>query len=296
MDDQRIQELFSRIKIWQKGDERAPHKPLLLLYALGRLQRGQQWLPYAEVKADVGALLQEFGPPRTTSPLYPFRYLESDGFWRYNPSRPEKFLERELARGNISGGFTPEVYQALVRNPVLLRTVTQDLLDKHFPPSLHEDILDAVGLDLELVHEPKQTKDKRTRDPSFRDRILQAYEYRCAVCGFNVMLGTVPVALEAAHIKWHQFGGPDLEENGLALCSLHHKLFDRGAFTLHLQEERYVLRVSKLAHGSGGFEEWLLRYHDQHLRQPQSPDYVPNFEYTNWHVREVFKGTARYSG
>lgn len=27
-------------------------------------------------------------------------------------------------------------------------------------------------------------------------------------------------------------GGPDSEANGVALCALHHKLFDRGAFTL----------------------------------------------------------------
>ena len=56
----------------------------------------------------------------------------------------------------------------------------------------------------------------------------------------------VPVALEAAHIKWRQAGGPDLEVNGLALCSLHHKLFDRGAFTLSNQ---LVILVSDDAHG-----------------------------------------------
>ena len=37
------------------------------------------------------------------------------------------------------------------------------------------------------------------------------------------------LGIEAAHIKWHQAGGPDTEDNGLALCTLHHKRFDRGA-------------------------------------------------------------------
>ncbi len=40
------------------------------------------------------------------------------------------------------------------------------------------------------------------------------------------------MAIEAAHIKWHQAGGPDIEQNGIALCSMHHKLFDRGVFTI----------------------------------------------------------------
>jgi hypothetical protein len=31
-----IQQLFGGIHVWTRGDERAPHKPLLLLYALGR--------------------------------------------------------------------------------------------------------------------------------------------------------------------------------------------------------------------------------------------------------------------
>src|SRR5437588_7846441 len=44
--------------------------------------------------------------------------------------------------------------------------------------------------------------------------------------------GSVSVGLDAAHIRWHQAGGPDREGNGLALCVLHHKLFDLGAFTV----------------------------------------------------------------
>ena len=68
-------------------------------------------------------------------------------------------------------------------------------------------------------------------------------------------LGRNPVALEAAHIKWRQAGGPDLEVNGLALCSLHHKLFDRGAFTLSNDLE---ILVSDDAHGTAGFQEWLM--------------------------------------
>src|SRR5436189_6378643 len=41
-----------------------------------------------------------------------------------------------------------------------------------------------------------------------------------------------PLLVLYAHIRWHQAGGPDIENNGLALCVLHHKTFDLGAFTL----------------------------------------------------------------
>jgi hypothetical protein len=79
------------------------------------------------------------------------------------------------------------------------------------PPSLAGDLLSAVGLTLGSSAIPEGRK----RDPQFRKRILTAYEYRCAVCGFDVRLGIVSIALDAAHIFWHQAGGPDRESNGL---------------------------------------------------------------------------------
>jgi putative restriction endonuclease len=33
---------FDRLAIWKRGHQRAPHKPLLVLYALGRWARGDQ--------------------------------------------------------------------------------------------------------------------------------------------------------------------------------------------------------------------------------------------------------------
>jgi putative restriction endonuclease len=99
------------------------------------------------------------------------------------------------------------------------------LLERHFPESIHPDILDAVGLT------PGAAPAERKRDPKFRQRVLVAYEWRCAVCGFDVRLGSVSIGLDAAHIRWHQAGGPDTEVNGLALCVLHHKTFDLGAFS-----------------------------------------------------------------
>ena len=147
-----------------------------------------------------------------------------------------------------------------------------------------KDILNAVGLTLETVPA------RRKRDPAFRQRVLKAYEYRCAVCGFDVRLGTVPIALDAAHIRWHQFGGPDEESNGLALCVLHHKTFDLGAFTV----AEGVLLVSDHANGSAGFQENLLAYHGKPVRPPQHPDWRPEPGHLEWHGREVFKGEARH--
>lgn len=194
-----------------------------------------------------------------------------------------------VCQHGVKGGFDLEIYSSLQNDRTLCLDVARELLDANFPSSLHEDILQAVGIEAE----PSETPGRRKRDPEFRERILRAYGYRCAVCGLDVRLGSVLVGLEAAHIKWHQASGPDSEMNGLALCGLHHKLLDRGVFTL-TADSRLV--VSEQALGSSGFEDWVLRFHGQSLNRPVRDGFRPRAEYTRWHNREVFQGPARQLG
>ena len=293
-------EVFAKltaVNVWKRGPQRAPHKPLLLLLALARCSRGEaREIPYREVDDKLGALLREFGPPRKSfHPEYPFWRLQNDGVWmvrdadglsrRTGHDDPRK---SELLKLNPPGGLTGELWTALGKDRLLLAEAATAILDANFPPTLHEDILAAVGLDLDGLIAAAAARTKR--DPAFREKVLRAYERRCAVCGFDLRLGSVDVALEAAHIMWHQAGGPDIEGNGLALCSLHHKLLDRGAFTV--SAERRVL-VSQEVSGSAGVEEHLLRFHAGLVREPQSAEYLARPEYLRWHGREVFRGPAR---
>jgi hypothetical protein len=84
--------------------------------------------------------------------------------------------------------------------------------------------------------------------------------------------------------------GPDEERNGLALCILHHKLYDLGAFTL---EPSGRVLVSEQAHGNSGFDDSLMRHHGGSVRRPQRPEWHPDLAYLAWHRWEVFKGEAR---
>lgn len=292
-----ILDRLTRVTVWTRGAQRAPHKPLLLLLALARRARGEpREIPYREVDDKLGALLREFGPPRKSfHPEYPFWRLQNDGIWVVRDAAQlarrtgkDDARKSELLRLNPPGGLTEEIWTALGADRLLLAEAATAILEANFPFTLHDDILAAVGLDLDALIAASTSRARR--DPAFREKVLRAYERRCAVCGFDLRLGTVDVALEAAHIMWHQAGGPDVEGNGLALCSLHHKLLDRGAFTV--STGRRVL-VSQEVSGSAGVKEHLLRYHAAELREPQSTEYLARPQYLAWHGREVFRGPAR---
>jgi putative restriction endonuclease len=294
MTSDEIRERFRSLTVWRRGGERAPHKPLLALYAIGRVLRGEpRMASYAEVDKDLAKLLVEFGPRRrTVRTEYPFWRLRNDRVWELTNaenvgvSRSADARKSDLVAHDVAGGFPAEVQQRLAKDPRLASAIVQDLLIANFPETLHPDILDAVGIEL-----ASGTRVAAPRRLDFRERVLRAYEYSCAVCGFDVRLGTVPVALEAAHIKWHQAGGPDEEFNGLALCTLHHKLFDRGVFTL---SSTLNIVVSESANGTKGFREWVTAFHGAALRPPQSPKYYPAKSVVEWHVKEVFQGPERY--
>jgi len=284
---------FDELIIWRQGDQRAPHKPLLVLYALGRWQQGKAQVTFRDAEPELTALLREFGPPRKSDhPEQPFWRLQRDGVWIVNapadlPKKTGDDIPRvtALRSHDVRAGFSADVQEALTTDPTLVVGIAARILERHFPDSLHQDILNAVGLTLETTGVAK-----RKRDPGFRQRVLKAYEYRCAVCGFDLRLGSVSIALDAAHIRWHQAGGPDVENNGLALCVLHHKTFDLGAFTV----VDGVLLVSDQVFGTAGFQETLLGYHGKLIRPPQRPDWGPEAGHLEWHGREVFKGEARH--
>ena len=196
----------------------------------------------------------------------------------------------ELRNHHVRGGFTEAIYTTLKSDPELIGIVAQRIVDAHFPDSIRGDVLDAVGLvQLESMGTPKDPQ--RRRDPAFRAKVLLAYQYRCAVCGHDLRMGQQSIGLEAAHIKWFQANGPDEVRNGIAMCSLHHKVFDLGAFKI--LPETYQMVFSQHLNGSEAASQRILAYHGSAMILPQAKEYLPHPNHLDWHSRQVFKNPAR---
>jgi len=294
MDRKSILNIFSNILVWSRGDERAPNKPLLILFALGRYQQGDKKLLFRDIETPIKQLLINYGPSRKAyHPEYPFWRLQNDGIWELDNA--DKVGARrgntdakksELIRYGVLGSFNTEIKKAFDNDPLLISDVAKIILNNHFPESLHDDIISEIGLSLDTSSD----NTRRRRDPEFRNKILRAYSYQCAICGLNIQSSSQYLGIEAAHIMWHQAGGPDVEQNGLALCCMHHKFFDRGVITI---KSDYRICVSQEVHGTVGLDEWLLTFHGTNYREPIEKNYMPDKKYLNWHFREVFKRPGR---
>lgn len=307
-----VLQAFDEIRRAQRAGVYAPHKPLLILLALARVQRNEPRLvEFAAIDAPLQSLLAEFGPSSAAkSRHYPFWHLATDGqgaLWDLRG--PRELLMRpaaatpnlgELRTHHVLGGFPEDVDHALRHVPGLLEAVAARVLNMCFPATLHADIAAAVGLALDqpvAAHAGEQappdyiTVERRRRDPGFRERVLRAYEYRCCVCGFDLRIGQLSAGLEAAHIQWHHVGGPDVEPNGLALCALHHKLFDLGAFTVEPSEHRVVFSQHAIASDRSSLGE--LRHHGRPMLAPQQLDMRPAPGFLAWNLKNVFKTPGR---
>ena len=304
---------LGQVKFWRTRGQRAPHKPLLVLLALGRVARGEERLARYEedIERPLIELLKRFGrPSKVVHPEYPFSRLQNDGLWDIPggeslPATSQGDLHRSgLIKHAVTGGFPKPIYELLLSDPVLVQQAAQAILYEHFPLSLHDDIRAAAGFSPDfLVREAPavlygptvRRRPARKRDRAFRHDVLRAYECRCAVCGFDLCLEDEILGLEAAHIKWHSAGGPNKVTNGLALCSIHHKALDRGALGLAKITGGFKVLISDKVHGESDSARWFWDCHDAPLRHPRSDEFKPKAEFVRWHTREVFRGPPRDS-
>jgi putative restriction endonuclease len=198
----------------------------------------------------------------------------------------------ELRRtsGHLPDGFA----SALLADRKLLNSVVQNLLNLHFEETLHADILAAVGLpEVEVAGVAESFASygqHRRRDPQFREKVLRAYEHRCAVTGFRAALRGAYFGCEAAHVKWFACEGPDVVENGIAMEPTLHKLFDAGAWSL--TDDRRILVSSEFT-GSDEAVARLRELHGKPLRKPLPGSPQVLAEYIHWHREPKHGGVFR---
>jgi putative restriction endonuclease len=287
------------LRVNRHQGRRAPHKPLLVLLALGRLSTGgSSALRWSTAREPLSELIAEFGPPsrtgRAQSPAYPFTRLRADGIWLLDRDVPMD-LVGPLGAQDPCGRLEPRLEATLRDDPELVHAAARALVEGHFPATVAPDVLLAAGLDPDLVlaggGDPAGRG--RRRDPRWRTAVLAAWDRQCAFCGYDGQLGPMSVGLDAAHVRWFAYDGPDELDNGLALCVLHHKLFDLGVLGL---DGSLRIEVSDRFTARSPVGRTVYDLHGRRLRAGRPGTTGPAAGHVAWHRREVFKGVPLPAG
>lgn len=124
------------------------------------------------------------------------------------------------------------------------------------------------------VRKPKATYEATSRpeQAAFRIAVVRRYGAQCAVCEMAVI-----DLLDAAHLVSKAENGSDDPRNGLPLCALHHRAFDKGLFAIN--PETFLLVTCQ--HGPNKAELGITRDNLDHLKAMPHRDALDHC-WVNW--------------
>lgn len=288
----------------------APNKPILLLSIIELMSQGQiqhnQIILSAELIATFLNLWSHLEPVRKPDIGLPFFHLKGDKFWHHKPkpgfetaiASGVKIRSVGLLRETVQYAYFDEELFALLMNPSSRGELTDVLIHTWFRDKTQEIErllqVDAFGeLQERLrsqggkVYEPEELEDEQTsivRDAAFRKIVVSTYEYRCALCGLQILNSLGQNIVDGAHIKPFSEFYDDRINNGLSLCKNHHWAFDRFWFTLN---EDYTIMVADDLREDSPHATPIKGFQGHRILLPAHQQYYPREDAIAWH-REAF--------
>ena len=120
-----------------------------------------------------------------------------------------------------------------------------------------EIILDSTNCKTER---PKRLTEAYERNPEFREKVLNNYEYKCAICYCDV-----EAVLEAHHIDSVSNNGSDSLLNGICLCRNHHKMVHSDLITLNIEDNTFDVDDSIT---KDVLTKWAIENYNKQLIEP----------------------------
>ncbi|MFE8936544.1 HNH endonuclease [Streptomyces sp. NPDC007872] len=291
LERQALLHAFGALRTHTRQDGPSPHKPLALLWSIGRVAAGAERLaPWDVFEHEVGTLLTEFGGGSQATPHYPFSHLRSSGVWELEGIADDikDPGPRALRAAGARAGFVADA-AALLRKARVRAEAVKLLSSRYFPAAVRPLVLDRVGLGgyLSASGGTEEVLDEATavidgvagpvkrrpvtgtrpeRNPDLIKQVKEWHQDTCQVCSepLEVLVGHYS---EAAHIQGigSPHDGPDQLSNMLCLCPNHHKQFDRLA--IYIDPEWRVRRTRD--------DEVLyeLRFDPRHRIEPERVEY-----------------------
>jgi len=146
-----------------------------------------------------------------------------------------------------------------------------------------EIIKNEIEIENEDYYVPDAEAYTKTRpwQAAWSKDLKENYGFRCAVCGLStveLLVGShiIPVNADKNNRK-----NP---RNGICLCVLHDKAFDKGYMTLDLE---YCVKVSNKIQDDSVLVSLLEEYKDKKIHLPSK--YPPSIDFLNYHRENIYK-------
>jgi putative restriction endonuclease len=287
---------------------RAPHKPLLLI-SLALLEKNDK-IDLADIRPNLylretwGDLWNCLEYERVGPIHLPMYHMKSEGFWDIDLNegmvyhQPKSLnelmdmsssihLDEDVVEFFRSENSRNEIINSLLHGGYFSDNEIRKL--KGFIERFDNSFVYEEKLNQMMKEEFKQTPDigemlKESRDPAFRRIVLEAYDETCSFCSMKLTTTSGISVIDAAHIlPFSKFKNDDVR-NGLALCKLHHWLFDRGLMTV---DKHYRVKVSKTIEKEKP-ELIVSGMERKEIILPQEMEKIPSQIALDWHRKEIF--------
>lgn len=292
---------FSKLRVDSSTERyttgKAPHKAVLLISLMlldsdGRVDLGSfdPDLYLRDTWDEIWSRMDYPSPGNISQPLY---HMRSEGFWsfdrdytgrapsltRFNELCGSIHIEADVA--DLMSNHRRELIGALLNGGYFSEKEAGRLA------ALIPELEDSFRFErrMEVALKSEFSLDPVTgviRSPAFRRMVLSAYDETCAICGMRLVSASGVSVIDAAHIlPFARFGIDDCR-NGMALCKLHHWMFDHGSISV---DKRY--RVS-LSRDIVEAPDLLKEFDGSEIVLPEDDEKYPAETALEWHRKNVF--------
>jgi len=292
---------------------KSPHKLLLLLAVLDRLDAGEvtdnriQYDPglTERFRAYFDAVAQEGD---WCQPGPPFFHLRSSSFWQHRvlPGREDAYAKLATSGGgdrrildNIQYAYFTDGAWRVVADAGQRSALRHFIIATFFTAEEQVRLRQVVSSQSTLAHYQKLmergadytvTVDDALRSAAFGRMIRRIYDYQCAMCGLRIITPDGVSPIDAAHlIPWSETHD-DSPTNGIALCKLHHWALDA---CLVAPTASLTWAVSPLLDPRRNSERELTRFHRSPILLPKQKDFYPREEAVLWRYKSLLKPSGR---